>query len=70
MARSSKKTPDRFDDGLSPYEPYDFHGPGDALLDSEVDFDDDTGYDQLPLDQVEALEVGANLDDPRRLDAD
>lgn len=32
--------------------------------DSEVDFDDEQEDDQEPLDEVEAREVGANLDDP------
>ncbi|MGO8875077.1 MAG: hypothetical protein ACLQNG_04840 [Acidimicrobiales bacterium] len=32
--------------------------------DSEIDFDDESEDDQLPLDEVEAEEVGARLDDP------
>ncbi len=44
------------------YEPRDRHDPADAPLDSEIDFDDETDDDQLPLDEVEALEVGVNLD--------
>ena len=39
-------------------------------LDSEVDFDDERDDDQLPLDVVEAREVGALLDDPELLDPD
>jgi hypothetical protein len=35
-----------------------------AARDSEIDFDDDLGDDQLPLDVVEAVEVGVLLDDP------
>ena len=35
--------------------------------DSEVDFDDDTDDDQLPLDVVEAMETGVLLDDPEAL---
>jgi hypothetical protein len=49
------------------YEPRDRDDPNDAPLDNEVDFDDETDDDQLPLDEVEALEVGINLD-PERLD--
>ena len=45
--------------------------PDDAAdvvsLDSEVDFDDDTDDDQLPLDEVEAIEAGVLLDDPESL---
>lgn len=33
-----------------------------APRDSEVDFDDDRGDDQLPLDVVEAAELGVLLD--------
>ncbi len=51
-------------------EPYDRHQPGDALPDSEVDFDDEAEQDQLPLDQVEAIELGVNLDDPEELSAE
>jgi len=36
----------------------------DPTQDSEIDFDDETDDDQLPLDETEAREVGANLDDP------
>ncbi|HUZ20414.1 MAG TPA: hypothetical protein VMU75_07580 [Acidimicrobiales bacterium] len=38
-----------------------------APRDSEVDFDDETEDDQLPLDTLEAREVGVLLDDPERL---
>jgi len=38
-----------------------------ASRDSEIDFDDETEDDQLPLDTREAREVGALLDDPERL---
>ncbi|HWG74164.1 MAG TPA: hypothetical protein VG184_08940 [Acidimicrobiales bacterium] len=36
----------------------------DPTQDSEIDFDDEADDDQLPLDEVEAREVGADLDDP------
>jgi hypothetical protein len=49
------------------FEPRDRHDPDDALLDSEIDFDDETDDDQLPLDEVEARELGVNLDDPDEL---
>ena len=32
--------------------------------DSEIDFDDESDDDQLPLDETEADEAGVNLDDP------
>ncbi len=38
-----------------------------APRDSEVDFDDDLGDDQLPLDVTEAREMGVLLDDPEVL---
>jgi hypothetical protein len=38
-----------------------------APRDSEVDFDDETDDDQLPLDEVEAREAGVLLDDPEKL---
>jgi hypothetical protein len=41
-----------------------------APLDSEIDFDDDQGDDQAPLDVVEARELGVLLDDPEALDDD
>jgi hypothetical protein len=34
--------------------------------DSEIDFDDETDDDQLPLDEVEAREAGVWLDDPEQ----
>lgn len=36
----------------------------DPTQDSEIDFDDERDDDQLPLDEVEAQEIGADLDDP------
>ncbi len=36
----------------------------DATEDSETDFDDESDDDQLPLDEVEARELGVQLDDP------
>lgn len=41
--------------------------PDYVSLDSEVDFDDEQEEDQLPLDIVEASEVGVLLDDPEVL---
>jgi hypothetical protein len=41
-----------------------------ASLDNEVDFDDDRDDDQLPLDVVEAAEVGVLLDDPESVPDD
>ncbi len=41
--------------------------PDEVSLDSEVDFDDEQEEDQLPLDVVEATEVGVLLDDPEVL---
>jgi hypothetical protein len=38
-----------------------------APLDSEIDFDDEQEEDQLPLDAVEAAELGVLLDDPESL---
>jgi hypothetical protein len=38
-----------------------------APRDSEIDFDDETDDDQLPLDEVEAREAGVLLDDPEKL---
>jgi hypothetical protein len=67
MPRAAKKAMNQFDDEVAQYEPYDRHDPDDAPLDSEIDFDDETGGDQLPLDEVEAIEVGANLDDPEQV---
>jgi len=70
MPRAPKKTADRYDDDVPQYEPRDRHDAMDAPLDSEVDFDDDAESDQLPLDEVEAIELGVNLDDPEQLDQD
>ena len=42
----------------------------DASLDSEIDFDDERDDDQLPIDEVEAIEAGALLDDPEKLSED
>jgi hypothetical protein len=67
---STPKASNRFDDDKPQQESYDPHDPGDAPLDSEIDFDDEADDDQLPLDQVEAIEAGVNLDDPERLDED
>jgi hypothetical protein len=67
MPRAAKKAMNQFDDEVPEYEPPDRHDPDDALPDSEVDFDDETDDDQLPLDEVEAIELGVNLDDPERL---
>jgi hypothetical protein len=52
------------------FEPLDGHSSDDALADSEIDFDDEAEDDQLPLDEAEAEEIGANLDDPERLSED
>ena len=38
-----------------------------ASEDSEIDFDDEQRDDQLPLDEVEASELGVDLDDPEEL---
>lgn len=58
---------DKYEDWGDPDGPYDRHRPEDPLRDSEIDFDDEADDDQLPLDVVEAIEVGANLDDPEKL---
>jgi len=42
----------------------------DPTQDSEVDFDDEQDDDQLPLDEVEARELGADFDDPDAVAAD
>ncbi|HXY43383.1 MAG TPA: hypothetical protein VEH29_04290 [Acidimicrobiales bacterium] len=61
-------------DDLPAVEPPDRFVPPDAAdevsLDSEVDFDDEQDEDQLPLDVVEAIEVGVLLDDPETLEED
>jgi hypothetical protein len=64
MPRGVKKSMNQFDDEVPEYEPYDRHDPSDAPQDSEVDFDDETDDDQLPLDEKEATDIGVNLDDP------
>jgi hypothetical protein len=68
MPRAPKKAINQFDDEVPDHEPLDIHDPDDAPLDSEVDFDDEADDDQLPLDYVEAREIGANLDDPEQFD--
>ena len=67
MSRAAGRDANDPDFEFVPYEPRDRHDPGDAPLASEIDFDDEADDDQLPLDQVEALELGANLDDPEQL---
>ncbi len=62
-----KKAVVDYEDWVAQPEPYDRHRPEDPLRDSEVDFDDELDDDQLPLDQVEAIELGVNLDDPEQL---
>jgi hypothetical protein len=64
MPRAVKKSMNQFDDEVPEYEPYDRHDTSDAPQDSEVDFDDETDDDQLPLDEKEATDIGVNLDDP------
>jgi hypothetical protein len=66
MPRAIKKAMNQYDDEVPQYEPYDRQDPDDATLDSEVDFDDETNDDQSPLDEVEAIELGVNLDDPEQ----
>jgi hypothetical protein len=68
MPRSAKREGDDLDAIVVEHEVWDRHDPGDAPLDSEIDFDDEADEDQLPLDQVEAIELGVNLDDPEQLD--
>ena len=67
MAESPKKASNRFDDDVPQCESRDRHEAEDAPLDSEIDFDDEADDDQLPLDEVEAIESGVNLDDPEQL---
>jgi hypothetical protein len=59
---------DNYDYGLPVVEkPDPFVAPDAAeavSLDSEIDYDDEQEDDQAPLDVVEAIEVGALLDDP------
>ena len=68
MPRAPKKAINEFDDEVPQYEPLDTHDPDDALLDSEIDFDDEADDDQLPIDYVEAREIGAKLDAPEQFD--
>jgi hypothetical protein len=56
-----------FDDEGPGYDPAGERDPTEVQLDSEVDFDDEAEDDQLPLDEVEAAELGVDLDDPDRL---
>ncbi len=42
-------------------------GAADPSEDSEIDFDDEQEDDQSPLDEAEAAELGAELDDPEEL---
>ncbi len=70
MPRTPKKAANRFDDDVPQVESLDRHDPDDAPLDSEIDFDDESDDDQLPLDQVEAIELGVDLDDPERVAED
>jgi hypothetical protein len=52
-------------------EPLVMPGAADEVsLDSEIDFDDEQDEDQLPMDQVEAIELGVQFDDPEKLDPD
>ena len=63
---------DVYDDGplIERPEPLNREDAADvASRDSEIDFDDEAEEDQLPLDEVEALEVDALLDDPEKLSA-
>lgn len=49
-------------------EPFEAEDAADRVsLDSEIDFDDETDSDQLPLDVIEARERGVLLDDPEIL---
>jgi hypothetical protein len=61
MPGAAKEENNHREEELAREEPYERHDP---VPDSEIDFDDETDDDQLPLDEVEAIEVGANLDDP------
>lgn len=61
---------DVYDDGpvIEQPDPLDPEDAADvASRDSEIDFDDETEDDQLPLDEVEAREAGVWLDDPEKL---
>lgn len=51
-------------------EPLDLPGSDqaeEASKDSEIDFDDELDDDQLPLDELEAEELGVELDDPEEV---
>jgi len=64
---------DVYDDGpqIEQPEPLEPEDAADvAPRDSEIDFDDDTDDDQVPIDELEAQELGALLDDPERLEED
>jgi len=65
---------DVYDDGPPVREKPDPFLAADAAeqvsLDSEIDYDDEQEDDQLPLDVVEAMEVGVMLDDPEAVDDD
>lgn len=64
---SDASVPEGSDDQLPEAERDDWVPEHDPREDSEVDYiDDELPEDQLPLDEVEAREVGANLDDPER----
>lgn len=61
---------DIYEDGpvAEPPEPFLAEDAADRVsLDSEIDFDDETDSDQLPLDVIEARERGVLLDDPEIL---
>jgi hypothetical protein len=65
---TKRNSPDDLPDVERP-EPFVAPGAADLVSeDSEIDFDDEWDDDQLPLDQVEAREVGVLLDDPEKLD--
>jgi hypothetical protein len=66
VVRTWRLIPDYYEEWVQ-HEPYDRHDPFDAPLDSEIDFDDEQEDDQLPLDELEAIELGVNLDDPESL---
>jgi hypothetical protein len=66
MSPTNKSTPDP--ERTEPLVPQD--AASYPLLDSEIDFDDERDDDQLPLDEVEAVEANALLDDPEALSYD
>jgi len=52
-------------------DPFVAEDAADAVsLDSEIDYDDEQEEDQMPLDVVEAMEVGVMLDDPETVSDD